>query len=294
MSNLIKTVLFEMTVQLKHALVEIHLKSVLFLFCCFLIPFSVHAGSIGFSVSFTSDAILISNTGSEPAYRLSAWTLNSTSKWSPVQFIVGNSAYLPPGGKLSGKQLGPSVTNRLGRAAPLLLILHDQAGSKIVQLAWRRPPETRHQTIPTRRNGQKLVIKADTAIEQKIVSTFAFVVPYDGVTRLSNPLPATEATPPSPIEHTWATGNSMVLDTGAAQGGAWLVHETAAGYLHVQIVPEGVVRGQEQVPAWLIWTRQYLLALAAILAGLGSAVMIMGVAHSAHRGGALVAKSGLP
>jgi hypothetical protein len=49
-----------------------------------------------------------------------------------------------------------------------------------------------------------------------------------------------------------------------------LVHEKANSELSLQIVPDGVVRGQEQKPAWLAWVQHNLLQIAAWLAGLGA------------------------
>ncbi|MBV5346737.1 hypothetical protein JZU46_00675, partial [bacterium] len=55
-----------------------------------------HAGSIGFSISFTGDEVAITNTGSEPAYLVSGWTLDAASHWQRVRVESGNAAYLTP------------------------------------------------------------------------------------------------------------------------------------------------------------------------------------------------------
>ncbi|OIQ69412.1 hypothetical protein GALL_489870 [mine drainage metagenome] len=106
--------------------------------------------------------------------------------------------------------------------------------------------------------------------------SYAITVPYEGIAALAHPLPATPPPPPNPLRHAWADGPSMTLDTGAAQAGAWLVHESASGDLQVQIVPDGVVRGAEQVPPWLPWVRLHLLTLAQALAAVGALVLVVG------------------
>jgi len=228
-----------------------------------------HAGNIGFSISFTGDDIALTSNGSEPAYQVSAWTLDATSHWQRVQVQDGNAAYLPPGRGLKGRRLVAAVSTGLGRADPLLVLLHDQAGSPIAQLAWRQAPATHRQPLPTQRSSARLSVAADAAHAQQIIASYAVVMPYEGIKRLEKPLPATTP-PPDPLRHVWAGDAPLLLATGAAQSGAWLVHESAGGALSLQIVPDGVVRGQEQVPAWLVWARQYLLWGAGWLLGLGA------------------------
>lgn len=243
---------------------------------------SAFAGSIGFAINFTGDEVAITNTGSEAAYQLSEWTLDSSSQWRQVQVQEGNPAYLAPGKSLKGRRFSSAATTGFGRADPILVVLHDQAGSRIAQLAWRQPPAVQQQPLPTRRSGGQLSIDAGAARAQKIVATYGVVVPYDGIKRLTQPL-VEAGPPPNPQRHAWAAGAPMVMNTGAGQGGAWLVHESATGDLRVQIVPDGLIRGQEQVPGWLVWARQYLMKLSALLAGVGLTVMFAGFIRAARR-----------
>jgi hypothetical protein len=230
------------------------------------------AGSIGFSVNFTGDEIAISNTGSDAAYQLSEWTLDSANQWRRAQVIDGNDAYLAPGKTLKTRR--PSLPNStgLGQADPLLLVMYDQAGSRIAQLAWHHAPAVQTPPLPTLRSGAKVAVASGTALDQKVTTTYALVVPYEGIERLAQPLPSASVPPPNPIRHTWASGQTLVIDAGKGEAGVWLVHETAQGELSLQIVPDGFLRGQEQVPTWLLWARQYLMTVAAWLAGLGALV----------------------
>ncbi len=227
------------------------------------------AGTIGFSISFTNDEIAIVNTGNEPAYQLSGWTLDLTGQWRKTEILDGNASYLAPGKKLKARRQAPSASTALGRADPLLLLLHDQAGSLITQLAWRQTPAMMTNPLPSHRQGSRLRIDAGTTGGPKIIATDAIAIPYDGIQRLARPV--TQPTPPlKPQRHIWTTDAAPLwVETGAGQNGAWLVHEMATGELRMQIVPDGLPRGQEQVPKWLVWVRQYLMKLSGVLAGVG-------------------------
>lgn len=241
-----------------------------------------HAGSIAFSISFTGNDIAIVNSGTQAAYQISEWTLDAANQWRKVQILEGNEAYLAPGKTLKGRRLMPAAPAGLGRIDPLLLLLHDQAGSLSAQLTWRQAPQRQSPPLPTQRSGRQLNIANTT--EPTITATYGIVVPYDGIGSLAQPLTTAAQSPPAnPQPHIWSAGKSMLLDTGAAQAGAWLVHETTSGDLRVQIVPDIVVRGQEQIPGWLVWARQHLMKLATVLAGLGALTMAFGLILAARR-----------
>jgi hypothetical protein len=244
-------------------------------------PF-VQAGSIGFSVSFFGEEISISNTGSDAAYQLSGWTLNSENQWRKAQVIDGNDAYLAPGKTLKSRR--PSLPNSdgLGKADPLLLVMYDQVGSRIAQLAWHHSPDIQPLPLLTMRNGAEVMVAASTALDQKVAITYALVVPYEGIARLAQPLTSAGVPPYNPIRHTWASGQPLVIDAGQGQAGVWLVHETAQGDLRLQIVPDGFLRGQEQVPTWLLWARHYMMTVAMLLAALGALIMVIGFVKRWH------------
>jgi hypothetical protein len=242
----------------------------------------VQAGSIGFSISFTGDDITITNTGSEPAYQVSQWTLDAASQWRQVQVQQGNPAFLPPGKSLNGRRLAAASATGLGRVDPLLLVLHDQAGSRIAQLAWRQTPMNAPRPLPTERLGRQLQVVGSKAGEEKTLMTYGIAVPYEGVAQLAQPLFATTP-PPNPLRHVWANGPLMTIDTGAGQSGVWLVHESATGDLQVQIIADGKVRGAEQVPGWLRWARSQLMTLAAAVACVGGLLLVAGFYWSPRR-----------
>ncbi len=241
---------------------------------------SAQAGSIGFSINFTANDIAIRNTGTEAAYQLSAWTLDRSAQWQAVQILSGNAAYLAPGKSLSSRRLSPAPDGAIGRADPLLLVLYDQAGGRFAHLAWRQTPALAQHPLPAQRDARQLIISQPDARADKIAATYGIVLPYEGVKGLALPLAAPQP-PPNSKRHVWATGAPLVFDSGAGQAGAWLVHETATGELRMQIVPDGIVRGQEQTPRWLVWVRKYMMVWATLLAGLGGLVTLGGLLWSA-------------
>ena len=246
------------------------------LFVCLFFPWlAVQAGSIGFSVEFAGDEVSILNTGNEAGYQLSLWTLDASAKWQRMQVISENSDYLPPANTLRSRRGSPRAANGLGRIDPLLVIFFDQSGSRIVQIAWHQSPPLISSLLPTQRDGRRLDIFAAKSLPLKIVSTYAIVVPYEGISQLAHELLQTSI-PPDPVRHVWADGSRMSIDTGDGQMGGWLVHELADGTQQLQVVTDGMVPGAEQVPVWLRWLRANNGTLAWLVAGLGVLLIFIG------------------
>jgi hypothetical protein len=168
------------------------------------------------------------------------------------------------------------ATSGLALGDPLLVMLFDKAGSRIAQLAWRQTPATALTALPTQRHGSQLVIAGATTSAANIVATYGITVPYAGVARLTQSFALAEP-PPDPLRHLWALGPTMTLDTGAAQAGVWLVHQTGTGELQGQTVVDGVARGFEQVPTWLTWVRRHWARYVQALAGLGAFLLLTGL-----------------
>lgn len=235
-------------------------------------PLQVAAGNIVFSIGFAGDEIVITNTGSDSAYAMTAWTLNAAAQWQRVQVLSDNSTYLAPGQSLKGRRMALPSPTGLGRADPLLVLLHDQAGSRVAQLAWRQTPAVSQPGLPVQRQGALLSVAAEFSKPNKVIASYALLMPYEGIQSLENSFSA-NVTPPNPIRHMWVSDAPMVVNTHSGLGGAWLVHENSQGELSLQIVIGSVVRGQEQVPTWLAWARLYLMQLAAGMAAI--AVLMM-------------------
>ena len=244
--------------------------------CLILAPSIALSGTVSFSVDFAPNEVVLTNTGSEAAYRLSLWTLDGSDKWQRVPVLLGNADYLEPQQQVKGRRQLSGATSGLALGDPLLVMLFDKAGSRIVQLAWRQAPAAALATLPTQRHGSRVDIAAGNASAANIVATYGITVPYAGVARLAQGFAVGEP-PPDPLRHLWARGPAMKLDTGAAQARVWLVHQTASGELQLQTVVDGKARGFEQVPAWLTWVRRHGARYVQGLAGLGALLLLAGL-----------------
>jgi hypothetical protein len=244
--------------------------------CFIFAPSIALSGTVSFSVDFAPNEVVLTNTGSEAAYRLSMWTLDGSEKWQRVPVLLGNADYLEPQQQVKGRRQLSGATSGLALGDPLLVMLFDKAGSRIVQLAWRQAPAAALTALPTQRHGSQLVIAGANAGAAKIVASYGITVPYAGVARLAQGFAVGEP-PPDPLRHLWARGAAMTLDTGAAQAGVWLVHQTASGELQLQTVVDGKARGFEQVPTWLTWVRRHWARYVQALAGLGAFLLLAGL-----------------
>ncbi len=240
-----------------------------------VVPPLAWAGSIGFSVSYTGDELVITNTGNEAGYQFSIYTLGPSMQWQAVSIAAGNIAYLLPGQSLKGRRQSGAAPGGLGRADPLLVLFHDQAGSPISQLAWRLSPPQAMQPMLTHRDGRQLQVSYNHTTDAQTLVSYGIGVPYAGVAQLARQFTAAPP-PPNPLRHAWDQGPLMTLDTGAGQGGTWLLHESATGELQLQIVADGKLRGAEQVPFWLIWMRQGVPMWAAAIGVLGALLLAAG------------------
>lgn len=231
------------------------------------------AGSIGFSISFTGPDIALTHVGSEPAFQLTLYTLDASTRWRKLDIKAGDLAFVRPGSRLQVRRSVEPPDNALGAADPLLVLFRDQTGNDFSQLAWRQTrPAARHPLPIARRGAQLQILPAPAPSDQPVLS-YAIVVPYAGIARLGQPY-RDQPIPPDPVRHDALSGLPLTLDSGAGQAGAWLLHQYAPGDVQVQIVPEGHVRGTEQQPAWLTWARAQLMPLAAGLSGLGVILLL--------------------
>ena len=243
----------------------------------------VQAGTVGFLVNFAENAFTITSTGSESAYVITGWTLDEKSQWQQAKLMAGNMSFLAPGMQASMRpEVVPSRIG-LGRADPLLLIYHDQAGSQIVQLAWRQPAPQTKQFLQVHRNGPLLTVSQPGSNDSAIVATHSLSLPSVGIARLT--VPFHKPNPPqNPQRHPWGTGTgTFTLDTGKGQRGAWLIHESSTGELTLQMVQDGLLPGQEQQPAWLIWLGQHWKYAVALLSGIGALLMLTGLINAARQ-----------
>jgi hypothetical protein len=216
------------------------------------------AGNIGFLVNYiNNDNIQIVNQGNSSAYQLSIWSLNNLNQWHRLLINTQDTATLSPAMTLSGVRNFLPSQEAIGKHDPVLIIYYDQAGSQFAQLAWRIAPIPETRQLYSRRKGASLEIRQT---DPQLVESWAIVVPHDGIEALTHPFsPLTSL--PAPIRHVWKTGEDLSIDSGKGQAGAWIVSKDKENILSVHIFPDGITRGNEQIPAWLTWIKNYLLSL---------------------------------
>ena len=238
-----------------------------------LMCMSSYAGSLGFNIQFKADQISLQNTGSEAAYRLAVYSLGADQAWQALPVLSGDAHYFEAQKSIT-VQDKPSVGAGLTALGPVLIVFNDQSGGSMAHVAWRNTPPASQSVLAFERQGAQLKVLKPEAQSAGIARTWAIVVPYAGIEAMAHPL-QTIPTPPKPYRMDWqASSLPFTLNTGDGQSGAWLVHELTSGAVSLQIVPDGRVRGSEQLPRWVAWFRANGLAAALVL-GLASSVVIL-------------------
>lgn len=239
------------------------------------------AGTLQFQVVMAPTSICLTNSGSDTAYHVTPWSLDSRSHWVRLPAPSNDGDSLEPWRRRCFQRDSAPPTTPLGRQDPVLIQLRDQAGGTMAHLAWGHPPPPEAAGLRTGRIGPRLEIMPPEP-SVGILATQVIAVPYAGIAALASPLRSMEP-PRDPILHDWHAGQTLTLDTGAGHGGAWLVHRHRDGHLAMQIVPDGVVRGREQIPSWLTWLKRHASLLAGLLFLTGSAILLAGLRRSMAR-----------
>ncbi|MCP5158845.1 MAG: hypothetical protein H6974_01650 [Gammaproteobacteria bacterium] len=243
-----------------------------------LMVLPVQAGVLQFQTAIEPNAVCLTHSGDEAAYQISLWSLDSRSHWEQLSLVSGNADYLPPGQTLCAQRCSAPPATPLGRSDPVLILLRDQAGSETAQLAWRKPPRVVETGLRFARVGPQLeIVRPEPGND--ILNTQAIAIPYAGIATLAKSLHPM-VPPPDPIQHDWRSGEPLILDTGIGQAGAWLLHEYGDGHLELQIAPDGIVRGREQIPNWLASLRAYAFDLASLLGLAGILSLFAGLVRA--------------
>ena len=246
-----------------------------------LMSLSSYAGSIGFNIQFKGEQLALQNIGSEAAYRLEVFSLSTDQAWQPLPILSGNAHYLEPQKNIT-LQDKPSASAGLTALGPVLIVFNDQSGGAMAHLAWRNTPPASPNLLAFERQGAQLMVRKPQS-QTGIVRTWAIVVPYAGIEALGKPLQAIPK-PPKPYRMDWQVSSlPLTINTGNGQSGTWLVHELTSGAMSLQIVPDGKVRGNEQLPAWVAWFRANGLVTAIVLGLLSGVLMLSGLWQALRR-----------
>ena len=232
------------------------------------------AGTVGFSVDFTNQVISIKNTGTESAYRLTAWSLGGAhEEWVKVNLNASESAYLEPGHRAEGNLVGNVSNSVISKACPVVIAFFDQAGAPFYQLTWRSSPGRIFVPLEFNRQNSVLTVKRDNELRKDLLFTYVISNPYQGIHELTQPI-SQNIRIPSISKHDWSTGLPITLDTGPVQTGVWLIHEYENKTLELQIIPDGVARGTEQLPVFIVFLRKYFLHISAMFLSFGLALVL--------------------
>jgi hypothetical protein len=254
---------------------SLHLPNLIAVFSICLASVSSFAGSLGFNIQFKGEQVALQNIGSEAAYRLAVYSLTPDQAWQTLPTLSGDAHYLEPQKSIT---LQDKLTMKAGLSAlgPLLIIFNDQSGGAMAHLAWRNTPPASTSLLRFERKGAQLTL-FKPEIQASIARTWAIVVPYAGIEALAQPLQSIPK-PSKPYRMDWqASTLPWQLNTGNGQSGAWLVHELSSGGMALQIVPDGKIRGNEQLPTWVAWFRANGLPASVVLGLMSGVVLLVGL-----------------
>ncbi|HCC55409.1 MAG TPA: hypothetical protein DEQ20_10890 [Desulfobulbaceae bacterium] len=215
------------------------------------------AESLSFQLeTFADGHFSIENRGDERAYRPSIWQLASSGDWERLALEGDGPGEIAPLKKVRGLMLTSTTPNRTHPAylRPFLVHVHDQAGAPIAQIAWPLPPRQATDRLETQHIGARLRIYAPSKTQASIRATYVLIVPDQGVAQLAYPLDTFTGLS-RVVRHAWGVEPWFEVESGVGLAGAWLLHEeanSATEGLSLQIVPEGLLRGQTHQPFWVL------------------------------------------
>lgn len=244
---------------------------------------SASAESLSFQLeTFADGHFSIENRGDECAYRPSIWQLAASGEWERLALEGDGPGEIAPLKKVRGFMLTSITAKRTLPAylRPLLVHVYDQAGAPIVQIAWPLPPRQATDRLEAQHIGERLRIYAPSKPQTSILATYILLVPDRGVAQLAYPM-GKLAGLPRVVRHAWSAEPWFEIESGAGLAGAWLLHEeesSATDGLSLQIVPDGLLRGQSHQPFWIMAsTGKAILIFIGALAMVGLLLVVLGL-----------------
>lgn len=227
------------------------------LFACavFIVSLDASAGNISFSLSLTGDKLTLTHQGDSVAYYPAVLRMMPDGKWEPLATMPGKAppTELALGG--SSEWLWPEMRPlqnlpSFERIRPMMVRFFDQAGVSFGQISFFNQPPAATETLQASYVDGKLVVTPPAVTHGAIRSSWLLWPQEDGIESIRKPIQFNHTQPPA--KHIdWHSGMEKVgVDTGAAQPGAMLLHETDQGYT-LQSVLGSNLQGRQQRAAWL-------------------------------------------
>lgn len=246
--------------------------------CALFCAFHVHAGHLGFQVSYHPQTVAVINKGNEQVFQLTLYALDRFGQWRPQSSSDGQVQHHLNPEQAVLVQHSAHAQNALAMADPLLLVFYDASGTRFAHLAWRNQPALPPVLFPFQRFGPHVLIHQSEGVAVPYLRSWLIGLPSPGIAGLAE-APQAAIPPPPPFQMDWkldgTTGQSVTVQTGKGQRGVWLVHEAAGGALYLQIIGDGITAGTEQMPVWLQFLKQYGYVLSLVLIVLGGLLTVL-------------------
>ena len=140
------------------------------------------------------------------------------------------------------------------RIQPMMVRFFDQAGVSLGQISFFNQPPPATERLAVNYSDGQLEMTPPAEADRTIVSTWLLWPQEDGIAPIRKAInfdsPRLDQQPPA--QHIqWKAGmEKLLVNTGAGQPAAMLLHETTHGYT-LQPLPSGGVQGKQQRAAWL-------------------------------------------
>ncbi len=219
-----------------------------------LVSLPALAGNIHFGLTRSGDRLQVTNHGDSTAFYPQVLRLGGDGRWLPLMAPgVGQTAAMAPGQQLTWqwRDAGPGEASKLADGAlPLMVRFYDQAGTGFGQISWfQQPPVGGERVAATYRDG-RLTLAAPAAREAGWRRSWLVWGHEDTIAALTGVREFSHTQPQVRLIDWAVESSAQVLDLGAAQPPAWLLHEIAQG-LEMQVIARAGRPGREQRAAWL-------------------------------------------
>ena len=224
-----------------------------------LLSFNASAGNITYNLSLTNDRLTLTQQGNSSAFFPQVLRMLPTGQWQPLTVAPGE---IMPAEMVAGDHVDfvwPEARPLQSlppfeRIQPMMVRFFDQAGVSLGQISFFNQPPPAAETLAVNYSDGQLEITPPPEADRTIVSTWVLWPQEDGIAPIRKAInfdsPRLDQQPPA--QHIqWKAGmEKLLMNTGAGQPAAMLLHETTHGYT-LQPLPSGGVQGKQQRAGWL-------------------------------------------